>query len=73
LPIFLSPEARPSQSAANHTDHLALFNLGVGLGRSITKAKGGLMHIFMAVDKFTKWIKAKLATSIIAANAVEFV
>jgi hypothetical protein len=38
-----------------------------------TKAKGGFMHIFMVVDKFTKWIEAKLATSIMAANAVEFV
>jgi transposase InsO family protein len=37
------------------------------------KAKGGFTHIFMAVDKFTKWIEVKLATSIIAAKAVEFI
>jgi hypothetical protein len=37
------------------------------------KAKGGFTHVFVAVDKFTKWIEAKPAASITAANAVEFV
>jgi hypothetical protein len=37
------------------------------------KDKGGFTHIFVAVDKFTKWIKVKPATSIIAAKAVEFI
>jgi hypothetical protein len=37
------------------------------------KAKGGFPHIFMAVDKFTKWIEVKPAASIIAAKMVEFI
>jgi transposase InsO family protein len=37
------------------------------------KAKGGFTHITVAVDKFTKWIEVKLATSITAAKAVEFI
>jgi hypothetical protein len=37
------------------------------------KAKGGFTHIFVAVDKFTKWIEAKPTASITAAKAVEFV
>jgi hypothetical protein len=37
------------------------------------KAKGGFTHIFVAVDKFTKWIKVKLAASITVAKAVEFI
>jgi len=36
-------------------------------------AKGGFTHIFVAVDKFTKWIEAKSVTSIMAAKAVEFI
>jgi transposase InsO family protein len=40
---------------------------------SFKKAKGGFTHIFVAVDKFTKWIKAKLPTSIPVAKAVEFI
>jgi hypothetical protein len=40
----------------------------------LKKAKGGFTHIFIiVVDKFTKWIKAKPTTSIIAAKVVEFV
>jgi hypothetical protein len=37
------------------------------------KAKGGFTHIFIAVDKFPKWIEVKPTTSIIAAKAVEFI
>jgi hypothetical protein len=31
------------------------------------------MHIFVAVDKFTKWIEVKPAASIIVAKVVEFI
>jgi hypothetical protein len=37
------------------------------------KAKAGFAHIFVAVDKFTKWIEVKPAASIIAAKVVEFI
>jgi transposase InsO family protein len=37
------------------------------------KAKGEFTHIFVAVDKFTKWIEVKPATSITVAKAVEFI
>jgi hypothetical protein len=37
------------------------------------KAKGGFTHIFVVVDKFTKWVKAKPATPITAAKVVEFI
>jgi IS30 family transposase len=36
-------------------------------------AKGRFTHIFVEVDKFTKWIKAKMVASITAAKAVEFI
>ena len=35
-------------------------------------AKVGFTHIFVVVDKFTKWIEAKPIASITAAKAVEF-
>jgi hypothetical protein len=37
------------------------------------KAKGGFAHIFIIVDKFTKWVEAKPAATITVANAVEFI
>jgi transposase InsO family protein len=37
------------------------------------KAKGGFTHIFVTVDKFTKWIEVKTATSITAAKVVKFI
>jgi transposase InsO family protein len=37
------------------------------------KAKGAFTHIFVVVDKFTKWIEVKHATPITAAKLVEFI
>jgi hypothetical protein len=37
------------------------------------KAKGGFTHIFVAVDKFTKWIEVKYVASITVAKPVEFI
>jgi hypothetical protein len=37
------------------------------------KAKGVFTHIFVVVDKFTKWIKVKPVASITMAKAVEFI
>jgi transposase InsO family protein len=36
------------------------------------KAKGRFTHIFVIVDKFTKWVEAKPAACITAAKAVKF-
>jgi hypothetical protein len=36
-------------------------------------AKGRFTHIFVALDKFTKWIEAKPVASITAAKVVEFI
>jgi hypothetical protein len=37
------------------------------------KTEGGLTHIFVEMDKFTKWINVKSTASITAAKAVEFI
>jgi hypothetical protein len=46
---------------------------GLDLVGTFKEAKGGFTHIFMAVDKFMKWIKVKHATSIRVAKALEFI
>jgi hypothetical protein len=46
---------------------------GLDLVGPFKKAKGGFTHIFVAMDKFTKWIKVKPAASITAAKAVEYI
>jgi hypothetical protein len=47
--------------------------MGLYLVGPFKKAKCGFTHIFVAMDKFTKWVEAKPAASITAAKAVEFV
>jgi hypothetical protein len=39
----------------------------------LKKAKGGFEHIFVAIDKFTKWIEYKPFVKYSAAKAVEFI
>jgi hypothetical protein len=46
---------------------------GLYLVGPFKKARGGFIHIFIAVDKFTKWIEVKPAASITVAKAVEFI
>jgi hypothetical protein len=46
---------------------------GLNLVGPFKKVKGGFTHIFIAVDRFIKWIKVKTTTSIIVAKAAEFI
>jgi hypothetical protein len=46
---------------------------GAGSSRFIQKVKGIFTHIFVAVDKFTKWIEAKLTAFITIAKAMQFI
>jgi hypothetical protein len=46
---------------------------GLDLVSPFKKAKRGFTHIFIAVDKFTKWVEVKHAASITTAKAVEFI
>jgi hypothetical protein len=46
---------------------------GLDLVGPFKKAKCGFTHIFVAVDKFTKWIEVRAMTSITTAEAMEFI
>jgi hypothetical protein len=50
-----------------------LSTWGLNLVGPFKKAKGGFTDIFIAMNKFTKWIEVKPATSITVAKAVEFI
>jgi transposase-like protein len=39
----------------------------------LKRAKGGFEYIYMAIDKFTKWIEYKLLVKYSAAKAVKFI
>jgi hypothetical protein len=46
---------------------------GLNLVNPFKKAKGAFIHIFIAVDKFTKWVEVKPAATITVAMAMEFI
>jgi hypothetical protein len=70
---FVARQKHVISSTPDHTDHLAFLYMGVDLVGPFKKGKGGFTHNFMAVDKFTKWVEVKPATSIISAKVVEFI
>ena len=45
---------------------------GLDMVGPLKKAPGGFTHLLIAVDKFTKWIEAKLITNIRSEEAVKF-
>jgi hypothetical protein len=71
--VFHSPKTHIVSSIVDHTNYLAFLNMGLDLVGPFKKAKGGFIHIFLAVDKFTKWIEVKPAALITVATAVEFI
>jgi hypothetical protein len=52
---------------------MAFLYMGLDLVGPFKKAKGGFTHIFIAVDKFTKWIEVKPAAFITTTKVVEFI
>jgi hypothetical protein len=46
---------------------------GGGSGRFVQKTKSGFTHIFIVVDKFTKWLEVKPAASITTIKVVKFI
>jgi hypothetical protein len=73
LSVFLSPETLVISTTADDTCYLAFLYMGFDLVGPFKKVKGGFTHIFVAVDKFMKWIIVKPVVSIIVAKVVEFV
>jgi hypothetical protein len=45
---------------------------GLDMVGPLPKAPGGFTHVFVAIDKFTKWIEARPSTKITSNEAVNF-
>src|ERR687888_532717 len=56
-----------------HTSILAVLLLGLDQVRPLKRAKGGFEYIFVAIDKFTKWIEYKPLVKYSAEKVVEFI
>lgn len=72
LPVLCLPDPPADTSSANHPYHVALHGMGVDIVGPLPKAHGGLTHVFVVVDMFTKSIEARPLTKITSAQAVDF-
>ena len=64
MPVLLKATSHPSSGSVDDPSIL------VG---PLKTAHGGYTHIFIAIDKFTKWIEVKPVSSTSAAKAAEFI
>src|SRR4051812_43304274 len=59
LPAIQGEESPPSVENQNNPNNMLICGMGAGHGWTIQNARGGLTHLLVAVDKFTKWIEAR--------------
>src|SRR5438876_4505654 len=72
MPVLRPADTRASARTADNSNHLAFRSLGPRHGRPLQRAPGGYTHLFVTIDKFTKWIEAKPVATITAAKAKDF-
>jgi hypothetical protein len=73
LPNVYKTGSRPSTQSHLHPTRLVVLLLGLDQVGPLKKAHGSFEYIFMAIDKFTKWIEYKPLIKYSAAKAVEFI
>ena len=72
MQVLLQAATRPGLGPANDSSILAIHLLGLDSVGPLKAAQGGFIYIFVAIDKFTKWIEVKPVTTMSAAKAAEF-
>jgi hypothetical protein len=73
LPNIYKTGSRLSAQSYLHPARLAILLLGLDQVVPLKKAKGGFEYIFVAIDKFTKWIEYKPLVKFSVVKAVEFI
>jgi hypothetical protein len=59
MPILRQADTYAVPSPTNHPHHVVLSGLEAGHGWALQKSAWGYTHLFVTIDKFTKWIKAR--------------
>jgi hypothetical protein len=73
VPILCKADPRAHPRAPNHLHHMAFHHVGHEPLEILQKTLGGLTHLLVMVNKFTKWIKARPLAKIGSKKVVSFV
>src|SRR3954470_14727299 len=68
-----SKKSSTSISTENDSNRMAVCSMGTGHGDPFKRARSGMTHLLVAVDKFTKWIEARPIKKLDGPTAVRFV
>src|SRR5437016_2707218 len=72
MPIFRSADTLPAQELQTIAITWPFAVWGLDMAGPLQRASGGYTHLFVTIDKFTKWIEAKPVTTIRAGKAKKF-
>src|SRR5437868_3846358 len=72
MSVLCLADTRAGARTVDHPNHLAFRSLGPRHGQPLQRALGGYTHLFVAINKFTKWIEAKPVATITTAKTKEF-
>ena len=73
VPDFPFQATSASFRTQDYPNRLALCSLGLDMVGPFKTARGGLTHLLVAVDKFTKWVEVKPIKKLNGLTAVTFV
>lgn len=72
LPAFRTKVPYASHRSVGNPSHLTIRRLGTRHSRTSHNGPGGFKFLLVAIDNFTKWIKAKPVTNVKADIAFKF-
>ena len=72
MPVLRSTNSFVGPGASNHPITWTFVVWGLDMVGPLKKGPGGFTHLLVVVDKFTKWIEAKLITNIRSEEVVKF-
>ena len=73
LPVPCKANPSAGLGFAGHPALLAFRSLGFGYPRAFKAARGGYQHLYIAIDKFTKWPEAYPVIKIDKHSALKFI
>ena len=73
MPILCKKHQSASSSLAAYTNLLAFHGLGLDIVGKIPKSVGGHEYMFVAIDKFTKWVEVMPVPRQTAQAAIKFI
>ena len=73
MPVLREEHTPTITSTTSHTNLLAILGMGLDLVGKVPKYVGGHEYLFVAIDKFTKWVEVMPIPRQMAEASIKFI